>query len=598
MHVVATAGHVDHGKSSLVRALTGTDPDRLAEEKRRGLTIDLGFAVTRLDSGEEVAFVDVPGHERFVPTMLAGVGPVPVALLVVAADGGWMPQSAEHLAALDALGVRRALVVVTRADLADPTPAAAVARIEVAGTSLAADGPPEVVACSAATGAGLAEVRAALDRLLATVPAPRTEAPVRLWVDRSFSVRGAGTVVTGTLAAGTVSVGDVLDLADGHDGPPSGVRVRGVQSHDRSRPSVPALARVALNLRDVDRRRVSRGHALLTPGWFRPTREVDAELPDDGPEHVVVHLGSAAVPARVRRFPGRGRTGRLRLERALPLRVGDRLLLRDPTRHEILGAALVLDVEPPRLERRRGAAARRAEELAGGPPDAAEEVRRRGAVRGDRLREMGIAVDAPPSVGDWHVHPDQVRRWREALEAAVAAARTRNPLLPGPATGEVVRALDLPDPLLLTVVVADPWEIRDGRVQRSGAGTDLPPALVRAAAALKRELAADEFAAPTAERLRELGIGPAEQAALDRAGALRRLGDGVLLGPDCLPRAAARLAALPQPFSVSEARQALGSSRRVVLPLLGALDGSGATRRGPDDRRTVVGAAGGPALRP
>src|SRR5688500_18453911 len=177
MFVVATAGHVDHGKSTLVRSLTGMEPDRLAEERRRGMTIELGFVWTTLPSGSVVAFVDVPGHQRFVPTMLAGAGPVPAALLVVAADGGWMPQSAEHLAALDALGVRHGLIAVTRSDLADPGPALERARAEVAATSM---GPVDAVAVSGTTGAGLAELGEALDRLGAALPPADPGAPVRL----------------------------------------------------------------------------------------------------------------------------------------------------------------------------------------------------------------------------------------------------------------------------------------------------------------------------------------------------------------------------------------------------------------------------------
>jgi selenocysteine-specific elongation factor len=204
MFVVATAGHVDHGKSTLVYRLTGMWPDRLAEEQRRGLTIDLGFAWTELD-GRQFAFVDVPGHERFVANMLAGVGPVPAVLFVVAATEGWMPQSGEHLAALDALGVRHALLVISKADLADPAPAIAEARERFERTSLA---DPSVV-----LGADLDRVRAELMALVDRLPQPDRDADVRLWVDRSFTVRGAGTVVTGTLAAGTIRVGDELEQA-------------------------------------------------------------------------------------------------------------------------------------------------------------------------------------------------------------------------------------------------------------------------------------------------------------------------------------------------------------------------------------------------
>src|SRR5580658_1442080 len=201
MHVVVTAGHVDHGKSALIRALTGQEPDRWAEERRRGMTIDLGFGWLNLPAGDQMAFVDVPGHERFVPNMLAGVGPVPAILFVVAADEGWMPQSAEHLAAIEAVGIRHGLLVVSRSDLADPGPATRQAADQIAATSL---GRVESVAVSAVTGAGLPELRAALVRLVASLPVPDAAAPVRLWVDRSFSIRGSGTVVTGTLPAGTV----------------------------------------------------------------------------------------------------------------------------------------------------------------------------------------------------------------------------------------------------------------------------------------------------------------------------------------------------------------------------------------------------------
>ncbi|MET9111746.1 GTP-binding protein, partial [Streptomyces zhihengii] len=223
MRVVATAGHVDHGKSTLIHALTGTHPDRLAEERRRGLTIDLGFAWTDLPSGERLAFVDVPGHERFVPTMLAGVGPVPAVLFVVAADEGWKPQSAEHLAALDALGVRHGLLVVTRRDMADPGPATAEARDRIRSSTL---GDVEAVAVSARTGRGLDGLRAALDRLVATLPDGNAASPVRLWIDRTFTMRGSGLVVTGTLGAGRISTGDVLTTA--RTGRP--VRVRGLQA--------------------------------------------------------------------------------------------------------------------------------------------------------------------------------------------------------------------------------------------------------------------------------------------------------------------------------------------------------------------------------
>ena len=356
MHVVATAGHVDHGKSTLVRALTGMEPDRWAEERRRGMTIDLGFAWTTLPPGERLAFVDVPGHERFVTTMLAGVGPVPAVMVVVAADEGWMPQSAEHLAAIDALGVRHGLLVVTRADRADPATALAQAEAELARTTL---GGVEAVTVSGTTGQGLPDLREALGRLAARLPAPDAAAPVRIWIDRAFTIKGSGTVVTGTLAAGTVRAGGELLL----DGRP--VRVRALQTLKENTAEATGVARVAVNLRGVERDDVSRGMALTGSEWTI-TDLIDVRVggADRLPREPVLHIGSAAVPVRLR--PLGDDAARLTLSRPLPLHIGDRLLLRDPGARRIAGAD-VLDVRPPPL-RRRGAAAARARELADGCP--------------------------------------------------------------------------------------------------------------------------------------------------------------------------------------------------------------------------------------
>src|ERR1700689_3721283 len=271
VQVIATAGHVDHGKSALVRALTGMEPDRWAEERRRGLTIDLGFAWMTLPDGERLAFVDVPGHERFVPNMLAGVGPVPAVLFVVAADGGWMPQSAEHLAALDAVGIRHGLLVVTRCDLADPGPATRQALEHVSRTSL---GRVDAVAVSAVTGAGLADLRAALVRLVASLPVPDAAAPVRLWVDRSFSIRGSGTVVTGPLPAGTVRSGQELLLT------PSmrPARIRVLESLGEPVASVSGVARVALTRRGIPADLPARGMARVDAGRWTMTKVADVRL--------------------------------------------------------------------------------------------------------------------------------------------------------------------------------------------------------------------------------------------------------------------------------------------------------------------------------
>ncbi|MFG1843149.1 selenocysteine-specific translation elongation factor [Micromonospora sp. NPDC049175] len=583
MYVVATAGHVDHGKSTLVRALTGMEPDRWAEERRRGMTIDLGFAWTTLPSGATIAFVDVPGHERFVPNMLAGVGPVPAALIVVAADEGWMPQSAEHLAALYALGVGYGLLAVTRADLADPGPATAQARAEIGATSL---GAVEAVAVSGRTGAGLAELRAALDRLTARLPAPTVDDPVRLWVDRSFTVRGSGTVVTGTLGAGRLRVGDVLELA-GADEP---VRVRGLHSLGEARPEAAAVARVAVNLRGTPRDRLGRGDALLTPGRFQHTDLVDVRLAGDAaadlPATLTLHVGSAAVPVRVR--PLGADTVRLRLSRPLPLLVGDRALLRDPGRHHVAGGVRVLDVAPPPLAR-RGAAAARAQVLAAldGRPDLAGELRRRRLVRAGAMIRMGVPVRAAPVAGDWLADPEHWRRLGDQVTEEVARYAREHPLEPGMPVDALRQRLALPDRVLVEALVSPPLRIHAGRVGAVGADA-LPEPVARAVRRVRDEYGDRPFRAPEADRLVDLGLGPREIGAAVRAGALLRLADNVVLLPDALDDAVRVLAGLPQPFTLSAARQALDTTRRVAVPLLELLDRRGATRRLPDDARIVV----------
>jgi selenocysteine-specific elongation factor len=578
--VIATAGHVDHGKSALVRALTGMEPDRWAEERRRGLTIDLGFAWTTLASGRTLAVVDVPGHERFIGNMLAGIGPVPAALLVVAADDGWSAQTAEHVAVLDALGVRHALLAVTKADLADPAPVLADVTERLGATSM---GAVPGIAVSALTGAGMPEFTAALEAVLAGLPAPDPAAPVRLWIDRAFTIKGAGTVVTGTLAGGTVAPEDRLRLGD------RDVVVRGVQSLGRPVDRATATARVALNLRGIAVEEISRGDALLTPGAYRGTAEVDVTLtgvPEGRlPAEPVVHVGSATVGARLRPLEGAG--VRLRLDAALPLRVGDRLLLRDPGTRRVLGAD-VRDVDPPAL-RRRGAARQRAAELAAQPSGvagAAADLARRGVVRTADFTAMGWAVpEGADRHGPWLLAPGLAETLAARVPDVVARYRRLRPLEPGPPAEVVRRALDLPDAELVQAVVRPPLALRDGRVVDGAA--ELPPAVQRAVDAIRARLAADPFAAPEVPDLAAAALGPRELAAAVRSGQLVRIADGVYLAPGIADVARARLSGVAQPFTVSQARQAWGTSRRVAVPLMEWLDAQGITARLPDNTRRL-----------
>jgi selenocysteine-specific elongation factor len=574
--VIATAGHVDHGKSALVRALTGMEPDRWAEERRRGLTIDLGFAWTTLPTGRRLAVVDVPGHERFVGNMLAGVGSVPAALVVVAADDGWSAQTAEHVAVLDALGVRHALLAVTKADLADPAPVLADVGERLAGTSL---GRVPGVAVSARTGDGLPALVGALEELLADLPPADPAAPVRLWIDRAFTIRGAGTVVTGTLAGGTVATGDRLLLGARE------VTVRGLQSLGAPIARATATARVALNLRGVAVEELHRGDALLTPGAFRTTDLVDVVLVADAgqklPAEPVVHVGSATVGARVR--PLDGPVLRLRLATPLPLRVGDRLLLRDPGTRRVLGAD-VRDVAPPEL-RRRGAGRQRATDLVTGP-DAAADLARRRVVRADEFAAMGWPVpEGADRVGPWLLAAGLRDELAQRVPGLVAEHRRARPLEPGPPVDVVRRALDLPDADLLAALVRPPLALRAGRVVEATAG--LPEPVQRAVDTVLARLAADPFAAPEAPDLAAAGLGPRELAAAVRSGQLVRIAEGVVLAPGVEDEARSRLAGIPQPFTLSQARQAWGTSRRVAVPLMEWLDARGVTARLPDNTRRL-----------
>src|SRR5882757_8527192 len=530
MHVIATAGHVDHGKSTLVRALTGMEPDRWAEVRRRGMTIDLGFAWTELPGGQTVAFVDVPGHERFVGAMLAGVGPVPAVMFVVAADEGWMPQSAEHLDALAALGTRHGLLVITRSDLMEPELALEEAQRHLAASAL---GELPAVSVSGATGAGMGELRGALAELVAGLPPADPDADVRLWVDRAFTIRGAGTVLTGTLPGGRIAVDDELLLEPGG----RRVSVRGLQALGQPVDQVTGVARVAVNLRGLPRESVGRGDVLVTPGRWLTTSVLDVRLhpvrPDTGagqdadpakelPQQLHLHIGAAAVPVRVRPLgsdPTDGATVRLTLSSPLPLRIGDRALLLDRERATALSARLV---------------------------------------------------------------------------AAVAEHDAADPLDPGLPLGAARRVLELPDAKLVDVLLRQPPSAgqlvaRDGRVHRAGPGDALPAGVRRAMDAVRVELTASPFAAPDAGRLAELGLGPRELAGLVRAGELVKVADGVYLLPGAERAAVEVLATLGEPeFTLSAARQALGTSRRVAVPLLERLARLGLTRRTEDGRHRVA----------
>ena len=420
MHVVATAGHVDHGKSTLVQALTGTDPDRFAEEKARGLTIDLGFAMTTLPSGVTLSLVDVPGHVRFIKNMLAGVGAVDACLFVVAATEGWKPQSEEHLRILELLGVRHGIIALTKVGPAEPD-LIDLARMEideqVEGTFLV--GAP-VIGVDSPTGVGIEEIRSAIDEMLASTPTSADLDRPRLWVDRAFAARGAGTVVTGTLTGGRLRVGDELELNPGR----RTVRVRTLQNHHAEHEELPPGTRCAINLVGVSHDQVDRGDVLTRPDQWHLTTVVDASLQVlDRLDHPVsrrgahvAYLGAGEHPCRLRVLgpdvlePGSNGSVRLFLPEVLPLLPGDRFVLRESGRSETVGGGEILDVDP----RERASRAR---------PDRSVDrvISERGWVPADELLRL-TGTRREPNVAAWVVDPVALNETLGWLRGAIDGA--------------------------------------------------------------------------------------------------------------------------------------------------------------------------------
>ena len=611
LHVVATAGHVDHGKSSLIVRLTGIDPDRWEEEKRRGLTIDLGFAWTTLPSGREIGFVDVPGHERFVANMLAGVGPVPLVLFVVAADEGWKPQSEEHLAIVDVLGAAGGVVALTKTDLADQAAVSArraQVRDRLAGTVLA-DAP--IVPCSSATGAGLDDLREALDGMVAAAPPPADLGRPRIHLDRSFTIKGAGTVVTGTLTGGTLSVGDEVEVY------PSGVhaRIRSLQTHRRPVEVARPISRVAVNLAGVAKDAVQRGDLLGLPGHWRPAPVLEVRLTVvRGAPRVSargaykLHVGAAERDASLRLYgteavgPGRSAYGRLRLAHPVTTAVGDRFVLRDTGRRATVAGGVILDTEPParpgpgpreRLERRLAATP---DQLPG------MIVAERGAVRASDLAPVvggsPSAVNGAERVNAWWVEAALFATIARAVRSSLETHHQEHPLLPGMDASALETVIRTAAPAIhaalsagLTTALVDRLEA-DGQVNREGTLVRLPDHRVsleeRDAAGLVNRVRAAE---PTPPGVKELMTEGHPRELIDAAvatGKLVRVSDDLVVTPALAARAqetARREAASPEGMTVSRFRELLGTTRKYALPLLEHLDRAGITRRDGDVRR-------------
>jgi selenocysteine-specific elongation factor len=557
--VVGTAGHIDHGKTWLVRALTGKDTDRLPEEHKRGISIDLGYAPLELPGGLRLSLVDVPGHERFVRNMVAGATGVDLFLLVVDAGEGARPQTHEHLAILRLLGVEHGVVAVTKADTVDAeTLQLAVGEAE----ELVPEA--EVVAVSAKTGEGLDELRAALARAAENIERREGFAATRLWIDRAFTIHGIGTVVTGTLWSGSIAGGDLLRLE------PVGrfLRVRTVQVHDQPVERAEAGQRVALNLAGIERGALRRGDVLVQPGHFPVSYRLDVVLDElePVPPAVKIHLGTADAAARVIRA---GRFAQLRLEAPVVAARGDRFVLRTET---TVGGGRVLDPAPPRrLEPAR------LEILDRGDPAEIVHMLAAEPITFSSLQalglcasaQLGIGLAALETTGDWAYRPEWLDGVRALVRERLGERARTSPLDPGIPLGDLLP----PEPWAPAILPLLHVERRDGKAYLPGATASLGDR-AEAAARVQAALTSDD-----AVRVddRELAT------YLESEGKLKRVGDGFAVSNDLYERGREALAALA-PITLAGFRDALGISRRTAQLLLERYDGDGLTRRVGDER--------------
>jgi selenocysteine-specific elongation factor len=568
---VGTAGHIDHGKTWLVRALTGKDTDRLPEERERGISIDLGYAPLDLPDRRRLSLVDVPGHERFVRNMVAGATGIDLFLLVIDAAEGARPQTHEHLAIIRLLGIERGVVALTKVDAVDAETrelALEEARELVPGA--------QIVATSARTGEGLDELRTALADAAASVERNGRFGATRLFADRAFTLRGIGTVVTGTLWSGSIGEGDALVAEPGG----RELRVRSVQVHDQAVERAEAGQRVAVALPGVQRGDIRRGDALVEPGSYPVSYRVDVALEElekisDG-ARLHVHHGTAEHYARVVRVGER--YAQLRLAAPAVAARGDRLVLRSRT---TIGGATILDPAPPR----RTSAERLALLDNGDPasivlailatspePVRREELARRALLADDEL-DAGLA--AAVRVGDWYLGEERLKEIKKRVSTALTERAASSPLDPGIPVAEL-----LPQrPWASAVLSLLPLERRGARAYAPGASATLGD---RAASAARIE-----------QDLAEAGYEPVRisdrtlATFLEESGRLARLGDGLAVGADAYNRA--------RDLAVGECKQAgsitlarfrdlLGTGRRPAQLLLERFDADGLTRRVGDAR--------------
>jgi len=626
--IIGTAGHVDHGKTALIRALTGQETDRLPEEKARGISIDIGFAHFRLPSGRRAAVVDVPGHERFIKNMLAGATGVDLVLLVVAADEGVMPQTVEHLDILRLLDVKKGLIALTKADLVDEEWLALAredVRQAVAGTFLET---APTVAVSSVSGRGLDELRRLLDDLLQETESRDADGVPRLPIDRVFTRTGFGTVVTGTLVSGAIRVEDRLEVL------PLGlsVRVRGLQVHGEAVERAEAGQRVAVNLTGAEKEDLARGHVLTAPGVLQPTQSLAASLyllpswdrPFKSGARVHLHTGTAEVLARVNLLdrdellPGQTTYVQLRTEESVVVGRGDRYILRSYSPMRTLGGGVVADPHgrykrgqagasselEARLQGDRGEVTLQALAKAGLAPQSTGDVARLLSWPEDQaaaaLRELTETRQVVPLSGDeeryWH--PGAYRDLQGQVRGQLQAFYKTSPLRWGAPKEELRRRL-MPkaDPRLWNLVLArlqqdGVVEADRDRVALAGRTVELTPAQAGAAQTLAGRYRGGRFSPPLVrEALEGLPLkGPAADELLQYLvdqGLLVKVGEDLYFHRDVLEEARQRLTGYftdHNRLGMGEFRDLLGTTRKYAVPLLEYFDSTRFTRRLGDDR--------------
>jgi selenocysteine-specific elongation factor len=618
MHVIGTAGHVDHGKTTLTLALTGINPDRLEEEQRREMTIDIGFAWLDLPNGERVGIIDVPGHRDFIENMLAGVGGIDAAILVIAADEGVMPQTREHLAILDLLAVPTGLIALTKIDLVRDPDWLELVQLDimeaVQGTVL--DGAP-IIPVSARTGEGGDRLIAAITEMLAHQPARPDSGSPRLPVDRVFTISGFGVVVTGTLIGGSLSVGQEVELQ------PANVRarIRGMQSHEESIDYADPGRRLAVNLRGVEKSDLRRGDVLGLPGAWLPTTLLDAWLrylpgahqPLEHDDPVKLFVGAAEVIGRVRVLdrervlPGEESWIQIRLDSPLVAARGDRYIIRRASPPETIGGGVILDTAPgQRWKRFRPDVIARFETLRGGDPldiTLLAMARTRGPLRRESLDLTPEQVDHALAAGrlralnesGWVMHAQAWTRLVDKTARVLANFHAAEPLRLGMPRDALRSRLRLdPEPfdaIAGALVESGDVVIERGVVRLPNHTVRFSEAQQNAVQRLRQEFDNAPYTPPTAAQAREI-VGDAVLTSLIENGDLVRISSEVLLAPEVLREwigfSHDRLAQ-GEPLTVAVLRDHFQTTRRYALDFLERLDALGITRRKGDARLLASG---------